>query len=61
MPVGAYFGGHGESVMADMEKRYPGKAKEMFYKTANKRNQKPKAKAAPKAKLPPRGGMGVGM
>ena len=44
MPIKAYYHGHGQAVMADMEKRYPGRAKEMFYRTANARGMKPKSK-----------------
>lgn len=38
MPVGKYFKGHGEEVMANMKKRYGSdKGKQVFYATANKR------------------------
>lgn len=38
MPVSEYYKGKGESVMADMQKRYGAKkGKSVFYATANKR------------------------
>jgi len=50
MPVNEYFGGHGNKVMADMQKREGAKAgKAEFYATANKRGQTPGG-AAPKTK-----------
>lgn len=42
MPISKYYGGHGEKVMAAMEKTYgPEKGKKVFYATANKKKQKP--------------------
>jgi hypothetical protein len=42
MPIKKYYGGHGEEVMADMKGRYgEEKGKEVFYATANKRDQNP--------------------
>jgi len=39
MPLSKYFSGKGESVMADMVKRYgPKKGKSAFYATANKQD-----------------------
>ena len=45
MPIGKYFGGHGDEVMSSMKSTYkdPKKAKQVFYATANKERQ-----AAPK-------------
>lgn len=46
MPVSAYYGGHGNKVMADMQSKYgEKKGKSVFYATANKKKQKPKGKA----------------
>lgn len=45
MPISKYYGGHGEEVMRDMRKRYGERAEEVFYATANKRDQKPKKKS----------------
>lgn len=43
MPVSAYYGGHGNQVMADMKSKYGEKKGEsVFYATANKKKQKPK-------------------
>lgn len=42
MPVGEYYGGHGEKVMASMKKKHGSRAKEVFYRTANKKGMKPK-------------------
>ena len=42
MPVGKYFKGHGDKVMANMKKEYGEKKGEsVFYATANKKGQKP--------------------
>jgi hypothetical protein len=41
MPISAYYGGHGEKVMANMKKRYGERGKRVFYATANKRGQAP--------------------
>ncbi len=42
MPIKEYFGGHGRKVMADMKKRHgKKKGEEYFYRTANKKKQKP--------------------
>ena len=50
MPISAYYKGHGEKVMADMEKRYGEKQGErVFYATANKRKMKP-GQGGPSAK-----------
>lgn len=41
MPVSEYYGGHGDEVMEDMEKRYgKKKGKRVFYATNNKRHIK---------------------
>lgn len=41
MPVGSYFKGHGENVMAQMKSRYGDKRGErVFYATANSRKLK---------------------
>lgn len=38
MPVGKYYGGHGEKVMKSMKKQYGSeKGERVFYATANKR------------------------
>lgn len=38
MPLSKYYGGHGEKVMANMQKEYGEKeGKRVFYATANKR------------------------
>lgn len=49
MPIGKYFHGHGNEVMADMKKTYsdPKKAKSVFYATANKRKENPGDKKKP--------------
>ena len=42
MPISEYFKGHGSEVMSDMQKRYgKKKGKQVFYATANKRDQNP--------------------
>ncbi len=43
MPIGRYFSGKGEKVMASMRETYkdPKKAKQVFYATANKRKALP--------------------
>ena len=52
MPIAAYYKGHGEKVMADMEKRYGEKeGKSVFYATANKRGMKPGGSGKPSAKV----------
>lgn len=44
MPLGKYYGGHGEEVMTDMKKRYGKKAGErVFYATENAKKKKRKA------------------
>ncbi len=49
MPISAYYGGKGSKVMQDMKARYGGKKGEnVFYATANTKDQKPKDKK-PKA------------
>ena len=46
MPLYKYFGGKGEGVMADMQKRYgEKKGKSVFYATANKKGQSPVRKS----------------
>jgi len=43
VPIYKYFGGKGEQVMSDMQKRYgEKKGTSIFYATANKRGEKPK-------------------
>lgn len=42
MPIERYFGGHGKEVMADMKARYGDRGENVFYATANAKNQKPK-------------------
>lgn len=46
MPISKYFKGHGEEVMASMEKTYKSakKAKQVFYAKANKEGMKPSHK-----------------
>lgn len=45
MPIDKYFKGHGSEVMANMQKEYGAKkGTSVFYATANKTGQKPKAK-----------------
>ena len=40
MPLSKYYGGHGESVMEEMQERYGSeKGKRVFYATANKRGE----------------------
>ena len=42
MPISRYFSGHGSQVMADMKDKYgEKKGKQVFYATANKKNQNP--------------------
>lgn len=42
MPISEYFGGHGEEVKKNMTKEYGAKkGEQVFYATANKRNEKP--------------------
>ena len=42
MPISRYFSGHGSEVMAGMKDRYgEKKGKQVFYATANKKNQNP--------------------
>lgn len=41
MPLGAYYGGHGEQVARSMRKRYGKRWKSVFYSTANKKHQRP--------------------
>lgn len=44
MPVGSYFEGHGDEVMASMKKRHGGKkGEQVFYATANAKKMKPKS------------------
>lgn len=44
MPISKYFKGHGDAVMASMDKTYgPKKAKQVFYATANARGVNPEA------------------
>lgn len=50
MPKRAYFGGHGDKVMAAMRKRYGKDAERVFYATANAKDQKPKRKARAKVR-----------
>lgn len=38
MPIEKYFKGHGEKVAEDMKKRYGARWKEVFYATANKKD-----------------------
>lgn len=50
MPLSKYFGGHGEEVMASMEKTYgPEKAERVFYATENKNKKKKKGRASMRA------------
>ena len=52
MPLSKHFGGHGEEVMANMQKEYgPGKAEHVFYATENARK---KGKARKFAKRVPK-------
>lgn len=45
MPVSEYFKGHGDKVMANMQKEYGAKkGKSVFYATANKKGAKPGGK-----------------
>lgn len=47
MPLSGYFGGHGESVMHRLKRRYgPVRGERIFYATAKKRGQEPKDLAA---------------
>jgi hypothetical protein len=50
MPINKYFKGHGDEVMASMNKTYsnPKKAKSVFYATANKNKQTPAKKSGGK-------------
>lgn len=48
MPISKYFGGHGEKVMKSMKKKYGGRAKEVFYATANKKGLGPSDKVMKK-------------
>lgn len=49
MPVGKYFGGHGEKVMSSMQKQYGSeKGKSVFYATANKKGMGPSDKVKKK-------------
>lgn len=42
MPISSYFGGHGQQVMRDMQRKHgKKKGRQMFYATANARNQGP--------------------
>lgn len=41
MPIGAYYGGRGEKVAAQMRKRYGPDWRRVFYATANKTQLKP--------------------
>lgn len=41
MPIGKYFKGDGETVAADMQKRYGKDWKRVFYATANARKMTP--------------------
>ena len=42
MPISRYFSGHGSEVMAGMKDKYgEKKGKQVFYATANKKNQNP--------------------
>ena len=42
MPISKYFSGHGSQVMSDMKDKYgEKKGKQVFYATANKKNQNP--------------------
>ena len=53
MPVGEYFGGHGESVMKSMKKKHGGRGEEVFYKTSNKKKRERGAPSmTPKSKMP---------
>ena len=46
MPLNKYFHGKGESVMADMRKKYGDeKGERVFYATANAKHMKPAAKS----------------
>jgi hypothetical protein len=41
MPIGKYFGGHGNEVMSNMTKEYgEKKGKQVFYATSNKKKKK---------------------
>ena len=51
MPLSKYFGGHGDSVMKSMQKKYGDKkAKQVFYATANKKGLAPSKKVMEKIK-----------
>lgn len=51
MPLSKYFKGHGEEVMANMQKEYgPEKGKQVFYATANKKKAAEKISSARKKK-----------
>ena len=58
MPVKAYFGGHGKEVMASMKKKHGKRAEEVFYKTVNKKHQRPEDKMPKVAKMSPSGDIG---
>ena len=40
MPIGKYYGGHGEEVAEHMKKQYGSRWKEVFYATQNKMAKK---------------------
>lgn len=51
MPVSEYYSGHGDKVMANMQKEYGAKkGKSVFYATANKKGAKPGEKFSKLAK-----------
>ena len=39
MPLSKHYGGHGEKVASDMQKRYGSRWKEVFYATENARKK----------------------
>jgi len=52
MPINKYYGGHGDSVMKEMTKRYGDKkGKSVFYATANKKGLKPSSNVMKKHKV----------
>ena len=54
MPLTEYFGGEGDTVMSKMTKRYGAKkGKQVFYATANARNQTPESNAPKGAPVTP--------
>mgnify|MGYP001617587956 CR=1 FL=1 len=59
MPIGEYFKGGGEKVMAGMKKKYGKRAKEVFYATANARGMKPKSHMVHGASMSPHGDIGM--